>query len=71
MGVKILHPPLRSQSECASKCASNQKVASKLKSLALVHIHYQQSADVETVVQLFAELHPQRLQLSSALLESR
>lgn len=44
---------------------------SRLTSLALMHIHYQHSIDLDTVVQMFAELHPRRLQLSSVLLESR
>ena len=44
---------------------------SRLTSLALMHIHYEHSINMDTVVQLFAELHPRRLQLSSVLLESR
>ena len=43
----------------------------RLTSLALMHIHYQHNVDIDTVVQLFAELHPRRIQLSSVLLESR
>ena len=42
----------------------------RLTSLALMHIHYEQVVDLDTVVDLFAELHPRRLQLSSVLLES-
>ena len=44
---------------------------SRLTSLALMHIHYSHSIDMDTVVQLFAELNPRRLQLSSVLFESR
>ena len=43
----------------------------RLTSLALMHIHYEQNVDLDTVVKLFAELHPRRLQLSSVLLESK
>ena len=42
----------------------------RLSSLALMHIHYQQAVDLETVVTLFAELHPRRLQLASVLFET-
>ena len=38
---------------------------SRLTSLALMHIHYQHHVDLDTVVQMFAELHPRRLQLTS------
>ena len=44
---------------------------SRLTFLALMHIHYSHSINMDTVVQLFAELHPRRLQLSSVLFESR
>ena len=43
----------------------------RLTSLALMHIHYQHKVDIDTVVQLFAELHPRRLQLNSVLFESK
>ena len=36
-----------------------------LSSLALMHIHYQYAIDLDAVVQLFVELHPRKLQLSS------
>ena len=36
-----------------------------------MHIHYEHTIDMDTVVELFAELHPRRLQLSSVLFESR
>lgn len=42
---------------------------SRLTSLALMHIHYQYHVDLDTVVQLFAELHPRRLQLRSVIFE--
>ena len=38
---------------------------SRLTSLALMHIHYQHHVDLDTVVQMLAELHPPRLQLTS------
>ena len=41
----------------------------KLTILALIHIHYQFHDDLDGVVDLFAELHPRRVQLSSVLLE--
>ena len=41
----------------------------RLTSLALMHIHYKHNVDIEIVVQLFADMHPRRLQLSSVLLE--
>ena len=44
---------------------------SRLTFLALMHIYYSHSIDKDTVVQLFAELHLRRLQLSSVLFESR
>ena len=44
---------------------------SRLTSLALMHIHYEQDVNLDTVVELFVELHPRRLQLSSVLFESR
>lgn len=43
---------------------------SRLTSLALMHIHYQHHVDLDTVVQLFAELHPRRLQFGSIVFES-
>ena len=43
----------------------------RLSSLALIHIHYQHAIDLDTVVLLFAELHPRKLQLSSVLLETQ
>ena len=42
----------------------------RLTSLALMHIHYQHNVNIDTVVKLFAELHPRRLQLSTVLFES-
>ena len=62
----------------SSECERNASVAcrlhkftragmteSRLTSLALMHIHYQHHVDLDTVVQMFAELHPCRLQLTS------
>ena len=43
---------------------------SRLTSLALMHIHYQHHVDLDTVVQIFAELQPRRLQLSSIVFDS-
>ena len=42
----------------------------RLTSLALMHIHYDHFVDLEKVVDIFAELHPRRIQLSSILFES-
>ena len=42
---------------------------SRLTSLALMHIHYQHHVDLDTVVQMFAELHPRRLQLTSIVFD--
>ena len=39
-------------------------------SLALMHIHYDRNVDLETVVDLFTQMHPRRLKLSSVLFES-
>ena len=36
----------------------------RLTSLALMHIHYEHQIDLDTVVQLFSELHPRRLKFS-------
>lgn len=44
---------------------------SRLSSLALMHIHYQHVIDLDAVVQLFAELHPRKLQLSSVLFDTQ
>ena len=40
----------------------------RLTSLALMHIHYDQNVNLDKVVDLFAEMHPRRLKLSSVLL---
>jgi len=40
----------------------------RLTALALMHIHYQHPVDLDEVVNLFAELYPRRVQLSSVLL---
>ena len=42
----------------------------RLSSIALIHIHYQHVVDLDTVVTLFAELHPRRMQLASVLFET-
>ena len=42
---------------------------SRLTSLALMHIHYQHYVDLDTVVQMFAELHPRRLKLTSIVFD--
>ena len=42
---------------------------SPLTSLALMHIYYQHHVDLDTVVQMFAELHPRRLQLTSIVFD--
>jgi hypothetical protein len=42
---------------------------SRFTSLALMHIHYQHHVDLDTVVQIFAELHPRRLQLTSIVFD--
>ena len=39
----------------------------RLTSLALMHIDYDQEVNLDTVVDLFAELQPRRLQLRSVL----
>ena len=44
---------------------------SRLSSLALMHIHYQYAIDLDAFVQMFAEMHPRKLQLSNALLETQ
>lgn len=41
----------------------------RLTSLALMHINYQHKVDLDSVVQLFAEAQPRRLQLSTVLFE--
>ena len=43
---------------------------SRLTSLALMHIHYEKDVDLDTVVDLFAKMHPRRLQLSTVLFEA-
>ena len=40
-------------------------------SLALMHIHYDFYNDLHEIVDVFVELHPRRMQLSSVLLETR
>ena len=42
----------------------------RLTSLALMHIHYDFHINIEEVVDIFAELHRRRMQLSSVLLET-
>ena len=42
---------------------------SRFTSLALMHIHYQHHVDLDTVVQIFAEIHPRRLQLTSIVFD--
>ena len=42
---------------------------SRLTSLALMHIHYQHHVDLDTVVQMFSELHPRRLQFASIVFD--
>ena len=39
----------------------------RLSALALIHTHYDMSADVEEAVDIFAKLHSRRLQLTSVL----
>ena len=41
----------------------------RLTSLALMHIHYDFRININEIVDIFAELHPRRMQLSSVLLE--
>ena len=41
-----------------------------LTSLALMHIHYDRNVNHDKVVDLFAEMHPRRLKLSTMLFES-
>ena len=41
----------------------------RLTSLALMHIHYDFCIDLDEIVDIFAEMHPRRMQLSSVLLE--
>ena len=41
----------------------------RLTSLALMHIHYKHEYDLDGVVDLFAKLHPRRLQLSNLLVD--
>ena len=43
----------------------------RLISLALMHIHYEKDINLDMVVDLFAKLHPRKLQLSSVLFEGR
>ena len=42
----------------------------RLTSLALMHIHYDFHINIDEIVDIFAELHPRRMQLSSVLLET-
>ena len=42
----------------------------RLTSLALMHIHYDHEVNLDTVLDLFAELQPRRLQLRSVLFEA-
>ena len=39
----------------------------RLSALALIHTHHDMSVDVEEAVDIFAKLHPRRLQLTSVL----
>ena len=39
--------------------------AERQANLALIHIHYEQKIDLNEVVDIFAKLHPLRLQLQS------
>ena len=41
----------------------------RLTSLALMHIHYDHTISLEKVVDLFAQMHPRRLKLSSVLFD--
>lgn len=43
----------------------------RLTSLALIDIHYSHEVNLDTVVDLFSEIRPRRLQLNSVLFESR
>ena len=42
----------------------------RLTFLALMHIHYDHEVNLDTVLDLFAELQPRRLQLRSVLFEA-
>ena len=39
----------------------------RLSSLALIHIHYDQHIDLDAVVDIYARIHPRRLQLDSLI----
>ena len=39
--------------------------------LALILVHYEKDVNLDMVVDLFAKLHPRKLQLSSVLFEER
>lgn len=39
----------------------------RMTSLALIHIHYDQALDVDEVVDIYARLHPRRLELDSLI----
>ena len=41
----------------------------RLSSLALMHIHYLTDIDLDIVVNLFAKMHPRRLELGTLLKE--
>ena len=43
----------------------------RLTDLALMHIHYEHKIDLDRVVDMFAEIHPRRLQFSSLLLDKK
>ena len=43
----------------------------RLTSLALMHIHYEKDVNLDMVVDLFAKLHPRKLQLHSVVFEVR
>ena len=40
----------------------------RLTALALLHIHYDTSIDMEEVVNIFAHMHPRRLEMDNILL---
>ena len=43
----------------------------RLTSLALMHVHYEKDVNLDVAIDLFAKLHPRKLQLSSVLFEER
>ena len=42
----------------------------RLANLALLHIHYEQQINVESVIDMFASFHPRRMEMES-LMESQ